>query len=100
MATRASHAVTQRAHRHALDRLSQAQKTSSQRTHLRIERRAVRLLDADNFAGGCKALIDCLRQASLIPDDDPASLEVTFTQTRVPHRREEGTQIEIQSPRH
>jgi hypothetical protein len=65
------------------------------RTRLRIERKSVRLLDADNFAGGCKPLIDQLRYAKLIPDDDPESVEILFVQSKVKTKKEEMTQIEI-----
>lgn len=48
----------------------------------RITRYSPRLLDADNFVGGCKPLIDQLRYANLIPDDDPESIELQFVQHR------------------
>jgi hypothetical protein len=65
------------------------------RTTLCITRRAVSLLDADNFAGGCKPLIDQLRYAKLITDDDPGSVEILFRQVKVKTKAEEMTQIEI-----
>ena len=65
------------------------------RVTLRITRHACRLLDADNFAGGCKPLIDQLRYAALIPDDDPASVELQFCQEKVAKKTLEMTTIEI-----
>lgn len=52
------------------------------RFRLTIVRFSARLLDADNFAGGCKALIDAVRREKLIPDDDPRSVEIIFRQER------------------
>ena len=69
--------------------------TRPSRVTLRITRHACRLLDADNFAGGCKPLIDQLRYAALIPDDDPASVELQFCQEKVAKKTLEMTTIEI-----
>ena len=63
---------------------------------VRITRHACRVLDADNFAGGCKFLIDAMRHERLIPDDDPASITLAFEQVRVSHRVDEGTEIVIE----
>ncbi len=60
---------------------------------MRLERHALRPLDADNFAGGCKPLIDEMRAQGLIPDDDPASIELTFAQVKVTRRADQGTRI-------
>ena len=65
------------------------------RTTLIITRRSCSLLDADNFAGGCKPLIDQLRYAKLIEDDDPETIEILFRQVKVKTKAEEMTQIEI-----
>ncbi len=95
MASRTPHAVAEPPHGAALEHLPPDQAGHRLRAHLRIERRACRPLDTDNFAGGCKALIDCLRETQLIADDDPESLEVTFAQTRVRTRAEEGTRLSL-----
>jgi hypothetical protein len=55
----------------------------------------VRLLDADNYAGGCKPLIDQLRYAKLIEDDDPETIEITFRQAKCKTKAQEMTTIEI-----
>lgn len=95
MATRTPHALAEHPHGAALEHLPPGEAAGRPRSHLRIDRRACRLLDIDNFAGGCKALIDALKEAQLIPDDDPASLEVSFVQTRVRTRKEEGTHLTL-----
>lgn len=95
MASRTPHAVAEPPPGAALEHLPPGEAGSRQRTHLRIERRACRPLDTDNFAGGCKALIDCLRAAELIAEDDPANLEVTFAQVKVKTRAEEGTELSL-----
>lgn len=45
-----------------------------------IERHGGKALDADNFAGGAKDLVDGLRDNGLIVNDDPANLELRFEQ--------------------
>ena len=47
---------------------------------LTIERHGKRLLDADNLAAGCKALIDVVKFRKLILDDNPAVCELVFRQ--------------------
>ena len=95
MAARTPDTVAQPLDGAALDDLPPREKGRRPRAHLRIERRSCRPLDLDNFAGGCKALIDCLREAQIIDDDDPESVEITFTQTRVKTRAEEGTALSV-----
>jgi hypothetical protein len=89
------HAQPQPAPRPALDDPPKGESPRPPRTRLCIERKSVRLLDADNFAGGCKPLIDQLRYAKLIPDDDPESVEILFVQSKVKTKKEEMTHIEI-----
>jgi len=73
----------QRLARPTLDQADPREKARPRRIALRITRRASRLLDADNFAGGCKPLIDQLRYAGLIANDDPETVEITFRQEKV-----------------
>ena len=61
---------------------------------VRIERRGSRLLDADNLAGSVKFVLDALRYQKLIPEDNPAAIELEVTQAVVP-KAERGTYIEI-----
>ena len=81
--------------RPALDPPPKGEKTRTPRTTLIITRHAVRLLDADNYAGGCKPLIDQLRYAHLIEDDDPETIEITFRQAKCKTKAQEMTTIEI-----
>jgi hypothetical protein len=62
---------------------------------VRVTRKACSLLDADNFAGGCKPLIDQLRYQGLIPNDDPGSIDLVFRQEKVNARAAQGTIVEI-----
>jgi len=84
--------------RQTLDCQPPRKATRTGRVTLRITRHARRLLDADNFAGGCKPLIDQIRYAALIPDDDPASVELQFRQEKVAKKHLEMTTIEITHP--
>ena len=55
-----------------------------------------RLLDPDNFAGGCKYLIDGLRYSQLLHDDTQEQVSLTFQQVKVQTKQEEETLIEIE----
>jgi hypothetical protein len=91
---RISHSISQRPARAALDNAQLGKEKGQERIVLRIVRKSPRLLDADNFAGGCKPLIDQVRYAGLIPDDSPDKVEIVFVQEKV-KKGEEGTLIEI-----
>jgi len=91
-------AKPQPAFRETLDCQPSRKATRTGRVPLRITRHACRLLDADNFAGGCKPLIDQLRYAALIPDDDPASVELQFLQEKVAKKNLESVTVEIFHP--
>jgi len=67
----------------------------NRRSHVRIERRSLKLLDKDNLYGSVKWLCDAMRYGNLIPDDDPESIELTVTQLRVRTRAETGTAVTI-----
>ena len=81
--------------RPTLDPPPKGKETRPPRTALIITRYACRLLDADNYAGGCKPLIDQLRYAKLIEDDDPETIEITFRQAKCKTKAEEKTTIQI-----
>jgi hypothetical protein len=87
--------VPQHSAQQALVALAQGKGKGGKRITISINRRSTRTLDLDNFAGGCKPLIDQLRYAQLIPDDDPASVEIIFTQEKVPHQNKQGTSLKI-----
>lgn len=93
--TRLPHAKPQPAPRATLVASAKRESPRQARTTLVITRRSCSLLDADNFAGGCKPLIDQLRYAKLIEDDDPETIEILFRQTKVKTKKEEMTHIEI-----
>ena len=76
----------------------QRKEKGSTRIIVCITRRSCHVLDLDNFAGGCKPLIDQLRYAKLIPDDDPQSIELQFVQEKVKTKLEEETIIDIRKP--
>lgn len=92
---RLPHPQPQPAFRQTLDCQPPRKTERPQRVVVRITRHACRLLDADNFAGGCKPLIDQLRYAALIPDDDPASVELHFCQEKVAKKHLEAVTVEI-----
>ena len=89
------HAKPQPNPRQALDHSGAREGSSKARITLSITRCSCSLLDADNFAGGCKPLIDQLRYAKLIADDDPETVEILFRQIKVKTKAEEMTQVEI-----
>jgi len=77
------HPVIKPPARQTLERARPGKEAGGSRLICRITRYAPRPLDADNFAGGCKPLIDQLRYAGIIPNDDPASVELQFRQETV-----------------
>lgn len=56
-----------------------------------------RPLDPDNFAGGCKDLLDGLRHAGLIGGDEYWRITLITEQVKVSRRSEERTLISITS---
>lgn len=70
---------------------------SAGRIEVRITRCGVRLLDADNLAGGCKWTVDALRYQGLIPEDNPQAIRLIVSQKKV-KRAETGTLIQITYP--
>jgi len=42
-----------------------------------------RLLDHDNFVGGCKGVLDALKRLGVILDDSPEFVEVEYEQRKV-----------------
>lgn len=92
---RVSNTVTKRPAQQALVALPKRKEKSTNRTHIRITRYSTRPLDCDNFAGGCKPIIDQLRYAKLITDDSPEHVEIQFKQVKIKTKTEEHTKIEI-----
>jgi hypothetical protein len=93
---RPSHPVVKHDAGKALVTSAPDEERRDQRLTVRITRHACRVLDADNFAGGCKYVIDALRHERIIPNDDPASIRLEFEQIHVNRRADQGTMIEIE----
>ena len=87
--------LTKHAPKQTLEPLPKREETRSSRTHIRITRYSCRPLDIDNFAGGCKPIIDELRYAKLIAEDNPETIEVEFKQVKVSKKNQQRTEIEI-----
>ena len=93
--TKIPNPVTQHPSQQTLVTLPKTKTTGGNRTRIRITRFSTKPLDCDNYAGGCKPIIDELRYAKLIQDDDPETIEVDFRQIKVKTKNEEHTEIEI-----
>jgi len=74
---------------------SQAQTKGKNRIDLCFERVSTKLQDFDNYVGGTKPLTDQLRYSGILPDDDPSTINATFTQTKCKKRIDEKTIIKI-----
>lgn len=57
--------------------------TPAGKMQVRVDRFGPRLLDYDNFVGGCKPLLDALVLERVIRNDNPAYVEATYRQTCV-----------------
>ena len=77
----------------ALGGTIQGKEECSGRVTVRFIGHRVRPLDPDNFAGGCKDLLDALRHSGLIHGDEPWRIIFETEQIKVNHRSEERTQI-------
>lgn len=65
------------------------------RHRIRIISCRVRICDPDNLVGGQKHLIDALRLAGIIPEDDPNSIILQVSQKKVKSYKEEKTWVEV-----
>jgi hypothetical protein len=79
----------------ALDRADTGKTKSLRRIRVRFTGYRIRPLDPDNFAGGCKDLLDGLRHAGLIPGDEPWRIIFETAQEKVASYKQEKTLIEI-----
>ena len=66
--------------RHQMRSLDRARPHQFRR--VKIERYGSRLLDVDNFVGGCKPLIDALSRAGIIWDDSIRYVRVDYEQIK------------------
>ena len=94
--------LTQHAPKRSLVKVRQTKEPSKDCTPKRnpqytlgITRFSTKTLDVDNLAGGCKPLIDQIRYAHLIPDDNPESVNITFSQVKVKTQAEQRTEVRI-----
>jgi hypothetical protein len=65
------------------------------RHRVRIISKRVRICDPDNLVGGVKYLVDSLRGAEIIPEDDPTSITLEVSQEKVKTYKEEETWVEV-----
>lgn len=63
---------------------------------VRIVGYRTRLLDPDNFCGGCKYLIDGLRHAGLLRDDTAHEIKLETSQVKIAWNCQERTEIVIE----
>lgn len=82
----------------ALGSATKGEKEGIRRTIIRFIGYRVRCLDPDNFAGGCKDLLDGLRHAGLIEGDEPWRIIFETEQQKVAHFYEERTEIILTYP--
>jgi hypothetical protein len=65
------------------------------RHRVRIHSKRVRICDPDNLVGGVKHLIDSLRYAQIIPEDDPQAIYLQVSQEKVKSYQNEETWVEV-----
>ena len=65
------------------------------RHRVRIISKRVRICDPDNLVGGVKYLVDSLRAADIIPEDDPKAITLEVSQEKVKTYKEEETWVEV-----
>lgn len=82
----------------ALGRPLPAQDSSLPRVTLRIVGYRARPLDPDNFASSTKSLIDGLRKAGLLTDDNFWAIKLETEQVKVASYAEEKTEVTITTP--
>lgn len=80
----------------ALEVVREPQEGVGQRIIVRITCRRVSLQDPDNSL--FKPLVDQLRYAGIIPEDDSKTIKLETDQIRVGTKKEEGTEVEVIYP--
>jgi Holliday junction resolvase RusA-like endonuclease len=93
---RVSHPKPQRQQAAGMAGQTEGQSGGDERVAVRITSYVVRPLDCDNFTGGCKHLIDCLKERGLIEDDSPRHIKLETDQIQVAHYHEERIEITIE----
>lgn len=74
---------------------NQDEEGGAERFRVRITRRGARLLDADNLGGSVKFVLDALRYNNVIPEDNPAAIELEVSQ-EVAAKKDRGTLIQVE----
>lgn len=72
---------------------------SPARRRLTIQRFGSRTLDLDNYHGGCKALIDALKEIGILWDDSPKWADIVFLDQVFVPRGEGRTEIRVEEIR-
>lgn len=72
---------------------AQTEKRAPRRFRVCVCRIGRHLLDEDNIAE--KYMVDCLRYAGIIPDDNPGVVSIVATQRKAAKGEPEHTQIEV-----
>ena len=65
------------------------------RHQVRIISKRVRICDPDNLVGGCKHLVDSLRDTEIIPEDNPQAITLEVSQEKVSSYAQEETWVEV-----
>ena len=79
----------------AIERKKGDDNGGGKRHRIRIISCRVRICDPDNLVGGQKHLIDALRLAGIIPEDDPDSIILQVSQKKVKSYKDEKTWVEV-----
>lgn len=93
-----SHPKPKRNQKAALGSVAEREEKIVGRISLKFVLYRVRPLDPDGAAGSTKDLIDGLREANLLPEDDPWTISLQVEQVKVSHYSEERTELEIIYP--
>lgn len=96
MAPRNSPSQPERLPDKALEVVQRPQERMGERIVLRITCYRVSLQDPDN--GLFKPLVDQLRYAAIIPEDNHTTIKLETDQVRVKTKKEEGTKVEVIYP--
>ena len=70
-------------------------RSNDDRHRVRIISKRVRICDPDNLVGGVKYLVDSLRAAEIIPEDDPQAITLEVSQEKVKTYKDEETWVEV-----
>ena len=69
---------------------------ATSKRRLTVVRYGVRKLDVDNFLGGLKGCIDCLRKLNLLIDDDEDGMELVAHQLRPAPKQKAFTSLTLE----